>query len=349
MGLTNLKMALYEKYLHSKGFQCLEAGDLDRGVALFKEALGLEEHSYTRYDLALAYGKKNEPEAAFRELNRAIDLNSKVPEYYLERSRALTMMGENGKARRDRRKALSLDPNRGRIESIRASLRKVTEVLSAETGFDELRTSCWLPCPSFCCHFRDETLLHGVVIGPWKLRAIRQTLLEKGLSEDEYIARMPFEGEHYLQELVPPHQRVREKAGEWIFFPQRTERTLDAALMKGLPKGKGYDTLAWIDSSARACAFLEGRRCAIHDLGDEESLSSCKEFLCFTGFIFIVLDYLGLVDRDWVASMSMERLNKIALQALLMLSRSWSTGTGTSVSRRREALQGVVENLIFGS
>ncbi len=36
----------------------------------------------------------------------------------------------------------------------------------------------------------------------------------------------------------------------------------------------------------------------IHDLGDEPSLPSCKEFLCMTGLVFIVLDFLGAVSKD---------------------------------------------------
>jgi hypothetical protein len=57
----------------------------------------------------------------------------------------------------------------------------------------------------------------------------------------------------------------------------------------------------------------------IHDLGGEPGLPSCKEFLCMTGLVFVVLDHLGVVNKARVASMALEDLNQIAIEALLII------------------------------
>ena len=57
----------------------------------------------------------------------------------------------------------------------------------------------------------------------------------------------------------------------------------------------------------------------IHDAGGEEGLPTCKEFLCLTGFVFVVLKWLGLVDESEIASRNIRELNKIAIESLLIL------------------------------
>jgi hypothetical protein len=48
-------------------------------------------------------------------------------------------------------------------------------------------------------------------------------------------------------------------------------------------------------------------------------LPSCKEFLCLTGFVFVVLKHLSLTDESEVASRSIRELNRIAIESLPML------------------------------
>jgi tetratricopeptide (TPR) repeat protein len=285
---------------------------------------------------------------AIIELSRAIELNPDVPEYYFERSRVFRMIGESLNAQKDERRAIELDNSYARIETIKASLQTVKDALSGPAWLDELlesgikdqrlreivgclrevlhenreileNASCLLPCPSYCCHFIGETILHGVHIGPWKLHAIRKSLREKGLSEDEYLGRMPYRGEQHLKELIPPQYIVSEKGEQWVYHPLRQKSTLHKALLRDLPKGKEYQTLVWINEKARTCVFLQGGRCMIHNVGGEPGLPSCKEFLCLTGFVFVVLKYLVLVDESEIASRNIRELNKIAIESLLML------------------------------
>ena len=57
----------------------------------------------------------------------------------------------------------------------------------------------------------------------------------------------------------------------------------------------------------------------IHDIGGEKGLPSCKEFLCLTGFVFVVLNNLGFVDDSEIAHRKIEELNKVAVESLLIL------------------------------
>ena len=337
-----------EKYLHSKGACFFEEGNLDEAIKFFRKAIAIEDQPYTRHHLGLAHLKRNEAHEAIIELSRAIKLNPYVPEYYFERSRVFQMIGDSFNAEKDEKEAIELDNNFARIEIIKASLQKVKDALSEPAWLDEIsgcvikdqrlrevvrclretqsekremieNASCLLPCPSYCCHFTGETMLHGVHIGPWKLHAIRKFLREKGLPEDEYLGKMPYCGEQHLNELIPPQYIVSEKGGQWVHHPLRQKNTLRKALLRDLPKGKEYQTLLWINEKARACVFLQGGRCMIHDAGEEPGLPSCKEFLCLTGFVFVVLKHLKLVDESEIASRNIRELNMLAVKFLIML------------------------------
>jgi hypothetical protein len=344
----SLSAAMAEKYLHSKGASLFEDGNLAEAIRFFRKAITIEDRPYTRFHLGLAHLKRNDVHQAIIELGRAIELNPNVPEYYFERSLAFETIGESPSVKKDRQKAIELDNYCTRMETIKASLQAIRDALSRPVWLDRLReggiknfrlleiirnlrdvlqgkremlgkASCLLPCPSYCCHFTGETILHGVHIGPWKLHAIRKYLREKGLPEDEYLKRMPYHGEQHLKELIPPQYIVGEKGEQWVYYPGRQTSTVSRVLLKDVPKGREYQTLVWIDESARACVFLEEGRCMIHDTGGEPGLPSCKEFLCLTGFVFVVLKHLGLTDESEVASRSIRELNKIAIESLLVL------------------------------
>jgi hypothetical protein len=69
-----------------------------------------------------------------------------------------------------------------------------------------------------------------------------------------------------------------------------------------------------------------------------EALPSCKEFLCLTGFVFLVLEHLGIVSAAELKGKSMAVLNEAAVEALLLLSDRMY-GDGASLSAMRAAMR----------
>ena len=343
-----LELALMEKYLHSQGAALYEEGKWDDAIELFRDAVAFDDQSYTRYHLCLAYAEKKEFGKALDEISRAIDLNPAVAKYFYRRSLLLQSAGEAVQAAADYEKAVELDANYSRIEKIRSSYRAVERAFSAdnvlewcravqpeseelrgivrefERGLEAARravedASCTLPCPAYCCYFDGETIRHGVHIGSWKLAAIRRFLKEEGLPERDILGRLRFTGEKHLVRLIPPHHVLTERGESFVYYPARSDRLLEKAALKDLPRGKDYQDLLWINEHSRACAFLEEGKCTMHDLGDEPSLPACKEFLCMTGFVFVVLTHLGLVNISQIAGGAMGDLNQRAVEALLIL------------------------------
>lgn len=342
--------AMKEKYLHSKGSKLFLHGDFNGAMKYFRDAIEVSDESFTRFHYALALMRCNQLKSAVNNLNRAIEINPNVPEYYLARGNIFRMMGMAMSAENDEHKACEIDENYKRIDAIKTGLVVVKEALSGPAWLDDVgkkkiknrklreavrdivearnmrqdilnSSSCVLPCPSYCCHFSKETIVHGLHIGPWKLHAIRKFLRGKGLSEDTYLGRLPYDGEQHLKELIPPPSIVSEKGEKWIYYPLRQKKKLRSTLLANLPRGNEYQTLVWINEKARACVFLHGRRCMIHDAGGEDSLPSCKEFLCLTGFTFSVLKSLQIVGDEEIEHRTMEELNNIAIEAVLVLAR----------------------------
>lgn len=327
-----------------------DEGKLGRAIGCFRKALDLADQSFTHYHLGLTYEKQGHLAKAIKELDRAIELSPSNPQYYYQRGLIRRQSGNRAGALRDRKQAIELDTNYARIREIRAAAKTIDTLLESDARMlvwcrkrkpenRELQkiirnlerslgstlqalnsASCVLPCPAYCCHFSGETVLHGVHVGPWKLMAIRNFIKEKGIAEEDVLRRVPFEGGH-LDRLIPLQFVIKEKGREHVYFPRRTGRRLTRALLKDLPKGREYRELAWINEHARACTFLQEGRCVIHDLGGEPSLPACKEFLCFTGFLFVLLGHLGLVKEEELRTRSMADFNRIAVEALLILAR----------------------------
>ena len=356
-------LGLVEKYLHSQGAALYDEGRFDEAIDFFERAIALDDQSYTRYHLCLAHTEKKDFDRALREINRAIELNPSVAKYYHRRSRIWQSKGDRARADEDYKRATGLDANCARAEQIRSSydavekafsdvellewcsavqpksgeLGSIVRVLeeSLKEGRETVETaSCTLPCPAYCCHFSGETIRHGVHIGAWKLSAIRSFLKEKDLPESDFLGRMQFTGEEHLVRLIPPHHVLKERGQHVVYFPKRGKTGLDRALLKDLPKGKDYQELLWINEKSRACAFLRGGRCVIHDLGDEPGLPACKEFLCMTGFVFAMLSHLGMIEASRLRARSMGELNQLAVEGLLILGR---TLYGERLTRLRRA------------
>jgi hypothetical protein len=211
-----------------------------------------------------------------------------------------------------------LDATRVRQRTLREAIDDYTQLQQAFPGNVE-NSTCTLPCPAYCCHFSGETITHGLSIGPWKLLAIRNFLKDKGLPEKDFLGKMTLSAEQHVSQLIPPHHTVREGDDLVVYFPARQKGSLSSATLHSVPKDVHYKSLVWINKRAKPCAFLHDRRCMIHDLGDEPGLPSCKEFLCMTGLVFVVLDHLGAVNKRRVTSIALEDLNKIAIEALRII------------------------------
>jgi tetratricopeptide (TPR) repeat protein len=364
---------LREKYLHSQGAARYDEGRFDEAIDFFERAIALDDQSYTHYHLCLTYIEKKDLEKALREINRAIELNPSVAKYYHRRSRIWQSKGDHTRAGEDLDRAIVLDENYAHIEEVRSSYGTIEQAFSnvemlewcgtVQAKREELSSilrefgeslrrarqavetaSCALPCPAYCCHFSGETIRHGVHIGAWKLSAIRSFLKDENLCESDFVGRIPFTGEEHLVRLIPPHHAVKERKEEFVYYPKRGSKALGKAMLQGLPKGKDYQELLWINEKSRACAFLYEHRCMIHDLGGESGLPACKEFLCMTGFMFVVLDHLGMIEESQLRTRSMAQLNRLSIKALLILGRTLYDERLTRLrSAGYEALKAAVE------
>ena len=365
-------LGLMEKYLHSQGAALYDEGRFDEAIDFFERAIALDDQSYTRYHLCLAYIEKKNFDKAHREINRAIELNPSVAKYYHRRSQIWQSKGDRTRAHEDYGKAIRLDANYPRARQIRSSYGTIEQTFSnvemlewcstVRTNSGDLGSivrglgeslkemreavetaSCALPCPAYCCHFSGETIRHGVHIGAWKLSALRRFLKEKGLPESDFLGKIQFTGKEHLVRLIPPHHVVKEHGEEFVYYPKRAKKGLSKSLLEHVPKGKEYQDLLWINEKSRACAFLSEGRCMIHDLGDEPSLPACKEFLCMTGFVFAVLSHLRMVETSQLREMRMAELNQLAVEALLILG---STLYDERVTRLRAAAHDVLKNAV---
>ncbi len=343
---TKPDRAMAEKYFHSRGAVSFEEGRFDSAIRFFKKALALVDLPYTRCHLGLSYLGKNDVDRALVEMTKAIELAPSVAEYYHRRSAVWRLKGDVARADEDCREACRLDPNYDRMERITAAagalqkafgrtdvpsgtkvrdvglrtiLSEVDASISARRAAVEER-SCIMACPAYCCHFKGEPVLHGLYVSPWKLQAVRRFFKENRLKEEDFLGKLAFGPEEERLRLVPPHMVVRDGAKRVVFYPKQSDRLLPAALVLGLPRATDYREIAWITAEARACAFLDKGRCVIHDLGGEPALQACKEFLCLTGYVFLVLDWLGLAPQGLLTTMSMEELNALAVEALLSAS-----------------------------
>ncbi len=369
-----LARGLAEKHFHSRGAASYEEGRFDQAIRFLRKALTLEEHAYTRYHLSLSYLAKGKLALGLREITRAIQLAPSCAEYYERRAAIWHLLGDTLKGQEDEAQAVGLDADYRRIGRIRKAIEALRNAFSPSAspeGYDSPRPeseelkevieraristdlraaavaerSCILPCPAYCCHFSGEPVLHGLCIGPWKLQAIRRHSRERGLSEEDLLGRLPFGPEEKRLRLIPPHFVVHEAGKRFVFYPRRIGKPLGKDRLKGLPKTIDFREPAWITADAKACAFLDEGRCAIHDLGDEPALPACKEFLCLTAYVFLILDHLGLVEAQGTLARPMEELNALAVEGLLLLSERLygNEEIGRIEAAMRDALKDALE------
>lgn len=347
---TDLKTQLMEKYLHSQGAALHEEGRLDEAIIFLEQAVALRDRSYTRCQLGLVFLEKNNVHRALQEMDRAIALNPLIARYHYEKSCLHQLGGNRSEAQLAFQKAIDIDGNYARIDEIREALKVLEAVASpqpmnewlpegpsddpviremailcekdpglAVEGLDAV--SCTLPCPAFCCHFEGSPVLHGLTIGPWKLLKIREFLREKGFEEDQFLDKLDLTGETEMQRLIPPHHLLKERGRSCVYSPKKGRSRLNPELLPSVPKGRGHQDLIWIHEDSWECSFLQNRRCMIHDVGDEPALPACKEFLCLTGFVLALLSHWGLIEEEALKGRTMEGLNRLAVEAALVVSR----------------------------
>jgi hypothetical protein len=367
---------LKEKYYHSMGAALTEGGDLEEAVVFFQRALDIRETSYAWHGLAQALYASDDIAGAAGAMSRAIKLAPGNAGYYHERAVFLKALGRPDLADDDMKKAISLDRNYERIDTIRWAARIVDETFSppasprgdrsGQVRSKELRQildrrssgdifrkpSCpVLPCPAYCCHFTGRLLLHGVTIGPWKLQGLRRHFREKGMREEDLLDVFPVAGVEHGESLFSPQDIMKLGGVASVIFPRQKMSSLGGDLARDVPKGKDYRTLMWIGQDARPCVFLSDGRCSLYDVGDEASLDPCASFLCMTGFVFVVLRSLGLLEEEALRTKSMAEINDIAVDALIILARDvyGSDGVITSSEAMAHELQAAIEEDISGN
>lgn len=359
---------LKEKYFHSMAAALTDEGDLEEAVVFFQKAIDIRQTPYGWYGFSMALQKAGDLAGAVGALTRAIKLAPGTPEYYRERSIILESMGRTDLADEDKKRAISLDRNSERVDTIIEASRIVGEaffksvipedVEKSEAG-DEWSTaaicafgqekkqmedalrkpSCPVRvCPAYCCYFTGKLLKHGVTVGPWKLNALREHFRRNGLLEEEYLETFFLTGEEYAESLFPPQDIMKKGDAEFVVFPRQGRQPLGMEMARSIPKARGYTTLMWVDDGARPCAFLTDRRCSIYDVGGEPALEPCSSFLCMTGFVFVVLGYLGIVNESMLEGMTIVELNGIAIEALIVLAQD-VYGNEEVKASRQEALE----------
>ncbi|MCX5817881.1 MAG: tetratricopeptide repeat protein [Proteobacteria bacterium] len=338
---------MMEKYLHSQGAILYDEKRFDEAIVFFQKAIELDDQPYSHYHLSLIHKERMEFDKALQEIARAIRMSPSVPEYYHEMSVVWGLKGDRNRASRDHKRAVKIDDNYRRIALIRSSAAVVN------LAFPDLaQRSCpILSCPAYCCHFTGEPLRHGVCVGAGKLYAIRKFLSKKALQEDGFMKKLSYNGEDHLSRLVPPNYILKEHGNRFVYYPGRRAHFLDRATLKDLPKGRDYQTLMWINEKASSCAFLHEKQCLIHSTGDETGLDSCKQFFCMTGFVFFVLEHLGVVNNTQLQSKTMGELNRIAVESLLILSKiiSGSVKPGEMSVSQKEYLKRDINTLFSPS
>jgi tetratricopeptide (TPR) repeat protein len=340
-----LHKELKEKYYHSRGALLCEEGKFDQAIRFLKKALAIDDQAFSHADLSLAYFGKGDVKRAIVEISKALVLCPSSAQYLLQRSELWGRMGDSAKADEDYKAALKIDPALRRIESIKKALAVIEEAFSGEFDFEQREIhnphlsriirekaenrkkrfdavdcqSCIVPCPAYCCHFSKDTLLHGLFFGAWKLQAVRRYLKGKGLEEKNHLAQISISDSDRRLQLIPPDRMLSEAGQIRVYFPTRSRKPLGQRLAKKKPISRGYSEISWITKESRACAFLSEGKCIIHNEGGDPALSSCKEFLCLTGFIFLVLDCIGVLDRKAFEGKDISELNNIAIEAALIL------------------------------
>jgi hypothetical protein len=341
---------LFEKYLHSQGASLLREGRFDEALDHLRRALALDDQHYIRFDMGLAYAGSGNLDKAMEEIDRAIAMRPDAPEYYYQRSLFRKLRGDTSGSLSDLQRARAIDPAYNQIDQIRSAMAALEEFVREPDTLrlcDDVRpedgelaailretrknlrriqllfekSTCPVPCPAYCCHFTGDLIRHGVHIGPWKLRAIRQYLRDRGLEESYFLQRTVFEHDSYMTNIIPPNYAIKEGGVDYIYFPRRGPASLGKRLSGDAPKDRDYRTVAWMTENARACRFLTHGRCMIHDLGDDSGLDACKQFLCFTGFVFVALCHLKILTPEKLSENPMGAFNRLAIDALLILDR----------------------------
>ncbi|MHB8110413.1 MAG: tetratricopeptide repeat protein [Syntrophorhabdaceae bacterium] len=342
---------LNEKFYHSMASLLVDDGNLEDAIIYYQKAIDIGDTPYAWWGLARALRISEDIAGAVGAISRAIKLAPGIPEYHHERACLLDALGRPDLAEEDRSTAISLDPNYERIDIIRSAARVLHDIfrgpgdlvqkqgVHARPGaLDEIlkeledeqrklrdafdRPSCPVTsCPAYCCHFKGKLFLHGVTIGVWKLKCLRDHFHEKGIEEDEFLDVFSLDQVQNAARLFPPQDIINRNNVDSVMYPRQADTRLEKKNVADVPKTEDYSSLMWTGDQARPCVFFTGGKCGIYGIGDDPSLDSCASFLCMTGFIFVALKYLGIIPEKKMAGKSMADLNTIAIESLIILAQ----------------------------
>ena len=170
---------------------------------------------------------------------------------------------------------------------------------------------------------------YGVHIDPTGLPAVRAFLRTSNLVEDEYLARVE-------KSQVPGAFRpfdswfaADEDGKEHLYYIRRGSRRL-GTIDTPLPRTLSVVEIGWLTSRSRQCAFVCDSGCAVHDVGDPPGPAACRQFLCVTAFVFLLLADQGMTSLEALSGQSMADLHETALAALPLLAAGVSSPEATA-------------------
>ncbi|MBD3260847.1 MAG: hypothetical protein GF334_04090 [Candidatus Altiarchaeales archaeon] len=181
------------------------------------------------------------------------------------------------------------------------------------------RSDCEIAC-GLCCFFPDDESVM-VPVEKNRLKGLRDSLRSQNKKPEDYVKlRMLSE----LHPQIRPKISAPKKTGDFItqhggldmiyflrtkpVFPLDKSRLKEAPLLRGGSKN-------WLDEGCRQCVFLEDDACTVYDT--DFIPGSCKNFMCFTGFIINILGLWGFISRKDKGK-PLKVLNKAAFEADLV-------------------------------
>ena len=287
--------------------------------------------------------------AALREITAAIDRCPGFADLLHLRSIIWRLLGDYVRAATDYAACLATDPHHLEAERIRNAMRQVTDWflkdrmvepswLPDTVSMPELRAvldtrqrqradrrarldfpSCDLPCASQCCYFESEPHAYGVHVAPSQVGELMAWLEAGGLRPDDFLASQAEAACPTAASEHPEWFGADSSGARRIWYPRLSDRPAPDLPPDARPRNRDYRDLGWLTRQARACRFVGGSGCVVHEVGQAAALPTCRSFLCFTAFVFLVLRVMGVFTREELATWRIDDLHRAAAPALLAL------------------------------